>query len=204
MRTPVSGGQPQVVWKSPKLLNYYCTTLPANFCVAGTREQNQLVFYRVDPTVDPPAGGLHDTQIPEVGRAGYGPDGYPIGWAISPDGSKVASVRPELNDDHIHIVPLATGAGGSAPAPYDVIVKGWTDLCVINWAHKGQGWYVSNTAVRSTGSFLYVDLDGNATVLNAPESFVPIWAVPSPDGRRLAFSSYPGITNAWMIENFLN
>ena len=77
-----------------------------------------------------------------------------------------------------------------------------TDLYVINWAHEGQGWYVSNFAIRSTGSFLYVDPDGNASVLNAPESFVPIWATASPDGRHLAFSSYAGITNAWLIEGF--
>ena len=201
-RTPVSGGQSQVIWNNPKLLNYYCTTLPANFCVAGVREGDQLVFYRVDPKADPPAGGFHDAQIPEIGRAGYGPDGYPSGWAISPDGSKVALVRPERSDGRIHIVPLAARDGGRAPAPYDVVVKGWTDLYVISWAYAGQGWYVSTNAVRSTGSFLYVDPDGNASTLNAPESFVPIWAAPSPDGRHLAFSSYPGITNAWMIENF--
>jgi serine/threonine protein kinase/Tol biopolymer transport system component len=201
MRTPVAGGQPQVVWNNPKLLNYYCTTLPANFCVAGVREQNQLVFYRV-PVEDPPEGGFQDKQVPEIGRAGYGPNGYPSGWAISPDGSKVALVRPELNEDRIHIVPLAADGGGRAPAPYDVIVNGWTDLYVINWAHEGKGWYVSNLAIRSTGSFLYVDPDGNASVLNAPESFVPIWATASPDGRHLAFSSYAGITNAWLIEGF--
>jgi len=97
---------------------------------------------------------------------------------------------------------LAAGAGQRAPAPYGVIVKGWTNLSVISWAHQGQGWYVSNFAVRSTGSLLYVDPAGKASELNAPESFIPIWAAPSPDGRRLAFSSAPGIVNAWMIENF--
>jgi Tol biopolymer transport system component len=204
MRAPVSGGQPQLIWKNSKLLNQYCTTLPANFCVAGVREQNQLVFYRIDPNEDPPADGYRDSQVLEIGRAGYGPNGYPSGWAISPDGSKVALVRPELNEERIHIVPLATGAGERAPAPYEVVVKGWTDFYVINWAFKGKGWYVSTNAVRSTGSFLYVDPDGKATVLNAPRSFVPILAVPSPDGRHLAFSSYPGITNAWLIENFLD
>ena len=77
-----------------------------------------------------------------------------------------------------------------------------TDLYVINWAHEGQGWYVSNFAIRSTGSFLYVDPNGNASVLNAPESFVPIWGAASPDGRHLAFTSLAGITNAWLIEGF--
>lgn len=68
-------------------------------------------------------------------------------------------------------------------------------------SYEGKGWYVSNQMERVTGSLLFVDSAGNATILNAPESF-PIWAVPSPDGRHLAFTSYPGIQNAWMIENF--
>jgi len=54
-------------------------------------------------------------KYPKIGRAGYGPNGYPSGWAISPDGLKVALVRPELNEDRIQIVPLATSAGGRAP-----------------------------------------------------------------------------------------
>ena len=110
-------------------------------------------------------------------------------------------VKPEPDRGRIHVLPLPDKAGRER-SPYEIVVKGWTDLWVINWAHAGKGWYVSNQMVRSTGSFIYVDPAGNATVLNSPDSFVPSWGVPSPDGRHLAFSSYPGITNAWMIENF--
>ena len=77
-----------------------------------------------------------------------------------------------------------------------MIVKGWANLVTVNFAHAGNGWYVSNQLERTTGSLLYVDRSGNATALNAPPSFVPMWATPSPDGRHLAFTSYPGIQNA--------
>jgi hypothetical protein len=160
-----------------------------------------MVFYRLDPAGDPPPGGFRETQLRELGRSDYGPIGS-NGWGLSPDGSRVAMVKPDLYEGRIHIVLLAGAAGGHASPPYEVIVKGWTDLATINWAHEGKGWYVSNHMVRSAGSFLYVDLAGNATVLDAPGSFVASWGVPSPDGRHLAFSSFPGITNVWLIENF--
>ena len=67
---------------------------------------------------------------------------------------------------------------------------------------RGQGLVCIQPGGSEYGSFLYVDPDGNASVLNGPESFVPIWATASPDGRHLAFSSYSGITNAWLIEAF--
>jgi Tol biopolymer transport system component len=198
MQMQPTGGLPQIVWSNANLERYYCTTAPVNFCVAAVRERTQMVFYRIDPGEDPPPGGFRDAQLREVARSDYGP----TSWGISPDGSRLAMIKPELNEGRIHIVPLLRNAGAAAPPPYDVIVKGWTDLVTVSWAHGGKGWYVSNQMERITGPLLYVDPAGNATVLKAPESFVPIWAVPSPDGRHLAFTSYPGIQNAWMIESF--
>jgi serine/threonine protein kinase/Tol biopolymer transport system component len=197
MRMPASGGLPQVLWKNPRLENFYCTGLPANSCVVSVRDQNRSVFYALNPDEDPPSGQFREGQLREVGRSDYGP----TGWALSPDGSQIAMVKSEPDRACIHVVPLPDRSG-HARSPYDVVVKGWTDLSLVNWAHAGNGWYVSNDMVRSTGFFFYVDLAGNATVLNSPASFVPTWGVPSPDGRRLAFSSFPGITNAWLVENF--
>jgi hypothetical protein len=159
MRMPASGGLPQLVWNSPNLDNYYCTNAPVNFCVVGVRERNQMVFYRLVPAEDPPAGGYREAHLRELGRSDYGPIG-PIGWGISPDGSRVAMVRRELDQGLIHIVPLAGSAAGHALSPYDVIVKGWTDLAAISWAQEGKGWYVSNQMVRSAGLFFHVDPPG--------------------------------------------
>ena len=115
-------------------------------------------------------------------------------------------VRPEKDSGRIRVIHLAP-MGPHADAPVfagseDVLVPGFAELFTLNWAGDGKGWYVSNRTVRSTGAFLYIDLKGKATILNAPESFMPSWGIPSPDGRRLAFSSAPGIANVWMVENF--
>jgi len=193
MRMPASGGISRVVLNIPQLVNYYCTTLPANFCVVAIRAQNELIFYRLDPTKDPPPAGFQQAQLLELGRTDYDPSD----WGISPDGSRVAMLKPDAHEGRIHLVPLTGGA-----SPSDVIVKGWTGLFTLNWAADGKGWYVSNRPIRGAGSFLYVDLAGKATILNAPESLVPSWGVPSPDGRHLAFASSQGSVSAWLIENF--
>jgi hypothetical protein len=174
-------------------VNYYCTRLPASFCVVAEADHNQLVFFRLDPTAEPPAAGFARSQLHELARTGYNPSD----WGISPDGSSAAMVRPDDDQGRVHIVPLA----GTAP-PYDVTVKGWTNLYTLNWAVDGKGWYISNRTLRNPTTFLYVDLAGNATALNAPESFIPSWGIPSPDGAHLAFSSAPGTANAWLLENF--
>ena len=200
MRVPVSGGPAQLVWSNPNLHNYYCTkAAPAGFCVAGLLQKNDMRFYRFDPAADLSPGGFREEQLAEVGRTSFGPIARPSAWAVSPDGSAVAMVRLGIDESRIHIVPLAVGR--HAPPEYDVRVKGSTNLATINWAPSGKGWYVANLMLRTSGSFLYVDPAGNATELNAPQSFIPSWGVPSPDGRRLAFSAFPGITNAWLIEN---
>jgi hypothetical protein len=195
MRTASSGGPSRVVLDNPNLVNYYCTGAAANFCVIGMRDQEQLVFYRLDPNLEPPAGGFALRQLRELGRTDY----HPNDWGISPDGSTVAMVKPDDHEGRIHLIALASQ--GDTPAAHDVIVKGWTNLYTLNWAVDGKGWYVSNQP-SGAESFLYVERGGHATVLQTMNSGSPIWGVPSPDGRYLAFCATPGIATAWLIENF--
>jgi serine/threonine protein kinase len=201
MRTLYAGGLPQTVASNSGLKNYYCTTLPANFCVIGFAEQNQLVFRRLDPQADPPADGFDFSQLRELARTDYSP----TDWGLSPDGSRVAMVRPEPDTARIHIVPLDPDHPGR-PAE-DVIVKGWTRLQTLNWAYQGRGWYVSNRVdsngeARAEASFAFIDPIGQATLLDAPGSFSPAWGVASPDGRHLALTSAPGTVTVWLIEGF--
>ena len=201
MRVLAAGSPPQVLLDDPAMRNYYCTVLPVNFCVASFEVGNQLVFRRFDPGLDPPPGGFPVSQLEEVARSDY----HPTDWGVSPDGSRIAMVRPDPQDARIHIIPLRTSRG--AAPPYDVIVKGWTSLNTLNWALGGKGWYVSdrmmtNGITRAPCSFAYIDLAGNPTVLDTPDSFFPSWGVPSPDGRYLAFASAPGAVSVWLMEGF--
>jgi Tol biopolymer transport system component len=196
MRMPASGGPSEVVIQSPSLKNYYCTLPPANLCVAGEREQNQLVFYAFDPAQKLPAGGIPRSDLRELARTDYNPSD----WGLSPDGASIAMVRPDNREGRVHIISLLQRAH-RAPA-HDVLVEGWTNLYNLNWAADGKGWYICNAPVAGGATFLHVDLQGHATVLQFPENLNKFWGVPSPDGRHLAYSRTTFTANAWLLENF--
>jgi eukaryotic-like serine/threonine-protein kinase len=212
MRMPAARGVPELVLSGVHVVNYYCSRLPANTCVVGESQQNQLVFYRFDPDQDLPAGGLPASRLQEVARTGYGP----TDWGLSPDGSSIAMVKPDVSEGRIRLLSFGSPAQGGATTMRDVLVKGWASLYTLNWAPDGKGWYVANTNQKNSGvvnvpgvgtpcagcSFLYVNLEGRATVLQTPDSSQPPFGVPSPDGRHLAFENTTEAGNAWLIENF--
>ena len=202
MRMPASGGVSEVVIDSPRLANYYCTPLAANLCVAGEREQSQLAFYAFDPAQKLPPGGIPQSDLRELARTDYNPSD----WGLSPDGSSIAMVRPDDHDGRVHIISLPghghAGPGvGTAPT-HDVLVQGWTKLFNLNWSADGKGWYICNSPAAGGANFLYVDLQGHATVLLSQENLGKFWGVPSPDGRHLAFSKTMFTANAWLLESF--
>jgi serine/threonine protein kinase len=202
MRMAASGGPSELVIEGQDLENYYCSTAAANLCVVAEREQNELVFYAFDPAQKLPAGGIPRKDLRELARTDYNPND----WGLSPDGSSIAMVRPSNREGRIHIISLETRGHtgrvvGTAPA-HDVLVDGWTNLFNLNWAADGTGWYICNQSNPAGATFLYVDFNGHATVLQSQQGVEPFWGVPSPDGRHLAFSKTTFTDNAWLLENF--
>jgi eukaryotic-like serine/threonine-protein kinase len=202
MRKAASGGPSELVIEGQDLENYYCTTTAVNLCVVAEREQNQLVFYAFDPAQKLPPEGILRRDMRELARTDY----IPSDWGLSPDGASIAMVRPSNREGRIHIISLGesgrTGRSvGTAPA-HDVFVEGWTNLFNLNWAADGTGWYICNHSGPGGSTFLYVDLNGHATVLLSQQGVEPFWGVPSPDGRHLAFSKTTFTENAWLLENF--
>jgi hypothetical protein len=91
----------------------------------------------------------------------------------------VVSLEPKQNQPHEH----------------EVVIPGVADLRGLVWAADGQGWFVSvDTTVGN--QLLYVYLDGRFHSLGDIHG----WAVPAPDGRRVAFLNTIIATNAWLIE----
>jgi hypothetical protein len=76
-----------------------------------------------------------------------------------------------------------------------MVLPGLTNIRGLVWAADGQGWFVSvDTTVGNR--LLYVYQDGQFRSLGDIQG----WAVPSPDGRRVAFLDRIVATNAWMID----
>jgi eukaryotic-like serine/threonine-protein kinase len=79
-----------------------------------------------------------------------------------------------------------------------VTIKGLKNLSGVVWAADGRGWYVAVQGVTGGGLLFYVDLEGRI-LTNLMESMVPNFAVPSPDGRRVAFADWTASANVWSV-----
>jgi DNA-binding winged helix-turn-helix (wHTH) protein/Tol biopolymer transport system component len=188
MRAPLSGGPPQFVFKTRPASDFHCLKAPATMCVLSEWENKQLVFYALDPT----RGKGQELARQEIAS---GPEIVESSWDISPDGSRIALAIPEGPPARIRILSLASGT------PQDIRVTGWSAFQSMAWAADGKGWFVASRSAAAN-TLLFVDPQGHAYPLRQTAGGYDTYAIPSPDGHRLAFLEYTTANNAWMIENF--
>jgi hypothetical protein len=176
-----------------------CARSPASLCAIGERtsDRKRLIFTAFDP-IQGRGRKLAQFDTKPTTDAGHA-------WDLSPDGTRIAIVQ--RSDSTIHLLSL----GGRAPA--EVVVKGWSSFQALDWTAEGKGVFVSSTT-RKGSAVLRVDLEGNAHLLWEPKGSIQSdsspfiggllapWAVPSPDGRRLALCQWNFSANMWMMENF--
>jgi Tol biopolymer transport system component len=184
-RIPVGGGTPEIV-VPPSNLNseFRCGLKAGARCVLRMEENDQLVFYELDPVRG---------KGRELARTGWSP--LVVGdWDISPDGSQVAIPNHDPRDAKLRLVALDPGREGVQEKT--VTLSGLKNLNGVVWAASGAGWYV---AARTAGGGIltYVDLQGHHT--NLLGTTTPTYAVPSPDGRRIAFPDWSVSSNAWLF-----
>ncbi len=87
------------------------------------------------------------------------------------------------------------GDSGKQPKQDEVGLPGLTDLSGLGWVADGSGWFVTiNTTIGV--QLIFVNLDGRWQSLGDIQG----WAVPSPDGKRLAYLNKIVAANAWVIE----
>jgi DNA-binding winged helix-turn-helix (wHTH) protein/Tol biopolymer transport system component len=188
MRAPLSGGPPQLVFKARPASDFRCLKAPATMCVLSEWENPQLVFYALDPI----RGRGQELARQEIAS---GPEIVESNWDISPDGSRIAVAIPEGPPAHIRILSLASGT------LQDIRVTGWSAFQSMEWAADGKGWFVASRSAAAN-TLLFVDPQGHAYPLRQTAGGYDTYAIPSPDGHRLAFLEYTTANNAWMIENF--
>jgi hypothetical protein len=128
-------------------------------------------------------------------------------WDLSPDGTRIAVLRP--SKERIHILSLYR------PATHDIVARGWTNLQSLAWAADGNA-ILASSEMNTGGALLRVDLTGKVQVLwkhegsnTSNQVFNGMLGerstpsiVPSPDGRHLALYERSMSANMWMMENF--
>jgi eukaryotic-like serine/threonine-protein kinase len=186
MSAPEPGGTRSTLMKGQ--YSYACGSSPSSSCVGSQVEDRQLVFFHLDPVK---GRGEEITRI-----AGY-QSGEPR-FGLSPDGSKLAIVDYGQRKGEIRIVNLSDRRVTVLP----VRDWKWSDLAEISWAADGKSWFVF--AEGPSNSLLSVDANGNPRVLyEMPAAAGLVWTiVPSPDGKRLAFTKRLYAIDVMLLENF--
>jgi eukaryotic-like serine/threonine-protein kinase len=184
MRMPLSGGAPEQVleFANGKSFSFVCSARPAGSCVLKGLEKGRTVFYLLDP--------VHG-QGKEL-AAINGETSQVSGWCVSPDGSRIAIG----SKGKVRILDLLKHSERTLAIPHEWAI--WD----ITWSADGNAFFLAALS-SAEYSIVRLDLDGKTRVLlNRGRNQFLVNLVPSPDGRRLAFSQQTFQANAWLLENF--
>jgi DNA-binding winged helix-turn-helix (wHTH) protein/Tol biopolymer transport system component len=196
MRVRVTGGPAQLVLISHAYDSHRCPRLPTTFCVLSERsiDERRLMFFAFDPM---------QAITPETSDGGKGRELLSVdtepkssyGWDLSPNGSLLAISKTDEHELRIRFVSLKNSQA------YEVNLPGWARLNGMDWSADSRSLFISGHSATGT-TLLRVDLQGHARALWEERGVYQMWAVPSPDNRRVAILSAKWDCNVWMAENF--
>ncbi|MGA9564340.1 MAG: winged helix-turn-helix domain-containing protein [Candidatus Korobacteraceae bacterium] len=196
MRVPVTGGPSYFVLEAPGIMNYQCARSPSTLCIYGQIEADSeyYKFFTFDP-----AGTKGDEILTKKVRKRDGPMNN---WSLSPDGKYLVTSKAQTPFEApvLRIFNLAENTEQYVPLPDIKLLMG------MDWAPDGKSMWVGGYMGRSGGGarsgLLNVSLDGSIKVALRGLNPGVLWAIPSPDGRRLALLGNTDSSNMWLLENF--
>ncbi len=187
MSTPEQGGARSTLMMGRYYYEYGSS--PSSTCVGSEIKGAQLIFFRLDPVKG---------KGEEIARFdGY--HGLEPRWDLSPDGSKLAIVDSGQRKGEIRILNLAD----RRVTVLHVRNWKWFALEFVSWTAEGKSLFVMAQS-GSAHSLLSIDANGNPKVLfEVPMGGAFISSiVPSPDGKRLAFTKRVPVNDVMLLENF--
>ena len=183
MRVPLAGGTPEPVPIGGMLDEFRCS-VGGGRCVLRTTSIGRFFVYH---ELDPVRGKGRELARTSWTRNILGD------WDISPDGTQVVLPNHSSRSARLRVLNLA-GVSGQ-PQEHEVTLPGLRELKGAIWAADGSGWFVvSQTEIGERMFFVFPD--GRYHLLGDIQG----WAVPSPDGRRVAFRNRITASNAWVLD----
>jgi len=188
MKVPSAGGTPEQMLQvlADETTYIDCPSHPGSSCVLSRWAHDQLAFYAFD--VSSGQGKALFTTHLEAPKS--------LGWAISPDASRIAIESSDQLKGQIRILDLHNGAESNLSIP-----NGWLNVWSLSWTPDGKALLVSGCADGC--SLARVGLDRKTSVLlhgGLNQNFFD--TVSSPDGHNLAFGQQVWNANVWLLENF--
>ncbi|HEX2584315.1 MAG TPA: winged helix-turn-helix domain-containing protein [Steroidobacteraceae bacterium] len=187
-RQPVAGGIAEVIdVKKDPFRQVRCAT-HANICVVANYSSDEVSL--VSLTDQGRAGN-------ELVRFKWEPTYTSEIWDISPDGTRIAYIDTTSELNQIHVVEL-----NSNHQPALILnVADHDTLRTLYWDASGEGFYVSTYDTNGRVlQLLHLSLKGAVHVLRIQASTGEGWAIPSPDGRYLAYQKWTTEGNLWQLE----
>ncbi len=188
MKVPSSGGTPEQLAQffADETTYIDCPLHPGSSCVLSRWAHDQLVFYVFDVSSGQEKA-LFTTHL-EAPKS--------LGWAISPDASRIAIESSDQLKGQIRIIDLQKGTESNLSLP-----KGWLRVWSLGWTPDNKALVASGCADEC--SLARIGLDGKSSVLlhgGRNQNFYN--PVSSPDGHNLAFAQQVWNSNVWLLENF--
>jgi DNA-binding winged helix-turn-helix (wHTH) protein/Tol biopolymer transport system component len=202
MRVPVNGGPPQFVLEGRGINNLQCARLPSTLCLYSELTVGEEHFYRFDPV----KGKGEELRSATIHDSDY----YSFNWSLSPDGKLLAFSKKLGIQDRPSIRLFSLDENKEHP----IFLPGWTGLATLDWSADGKSLWASAFSSAETASALWstgVNATTNWTLLNIDLSgkVSPVleegkknlgWAIPSPDGSKIALWEASGGANVWLVE----
>ena len=188
MRIPLAGGLPEPVLAETGINNLQCARRDSNVCIFSQYSTDRLAFY----TFDSQTGRRSLLKvIPES-------EWFIENWSLSPDGSLLALAKKHRG------ATMATirifGVEGSNE--HTLSLDGWFGISFMDWAADGKSLWVNASSAAGTPTLLNVKLSGKVTPSLEETEMQLGWAIPSPDGRHVAFWRSEQSSNVWLLEGF--
>jgi dipeptidyl aminopeptidase/acylaminoacyl peptidase len=187
MRVPISGGVPHQVLAEVGISNAQCARAPSTVCILSKASTAGLTFL----TFDPVSGKENEfTRIEDQ-------EWYSYNWSLSPDGSTLAVSKKHRIQvpAAIRLLPVAGGVERTITA------QPWAGIAYMDWAADGRSLWVRASSPSGTETLLNVDLHGRATPALQESDSELGWAIPSPDGRRVALWRARDSSSAWLLDS---
>ena len=186
-RIPVEGGPTERIHDSEGMASVECASTPDGSCFLLELNESDAAF--VVSRLKPEEG-----KGPELWRVAFDP-GRIDKYSLSPDGTLFAVMELFGEEPSIRLLDAETGE----PTDEVVMKLPQTQLVQLVWSHDGSGFFAVAENPRAA-LVVHIDLEGETSVLFEDPTGFLMSVVPSPDGRRLAFTKAIWDINAWTVE----
>jgi DNA-binding winged helix-turn-helix (wHTH) protein/Tol biopolymer transport system component len=180
-RMPVKGGTPQLVHTNGPVSDFRCPLRAGQCMLRELDDLKRLVFVPIDP-IDGAGSPILTLAWDASNNLGD--------WNISADGKRLALIPPRSSDSLLQVIEIATGHIEQVPIDVHRPIE------AVSWAADGKGWYLA-LANGHGSDLVYIEPKRPPILLR--QTTGRTYAVPSPDGRKLAFVDQNIDSNVWLL-----